>query len=159
MSKLKQFTLLTNQTIDVASKVNAKQETKILKFQAIQDSLGKYAFFIKPENEPSFAVYPMKEHLNSYFSVMGKENKPQMHNALAQKYYEMASTYPDSKQELIMPDTKGIDMSRVNKVRITSDKEDPKVKVVIATIDGEQKRQPISKQQWYNLWLADDMAA
>ena len=159
VSKLKQYTLLTNQTIDVASKVNAKQETKILKFQAIQDSLGKYAFFIKPENEPSFAVYPMKEHLNSYFSVMGKENKPQMHNALAQKYYEMASTYPDSKQELIMPDTKGIDMSRVNKVRITSDKEDPKVKVVIATIDGEQKRQPISKQQWYNLWLADDMAA
>lgn len=159
VSKLKQYTLLTNQTIDVASKVNAKQETKILKFQAIQDSLGKYAFFIKPENEPSFAVYPMKEHLNSYFSVMGKENKPQMHNALAQKYYEMASTYPDSKQELIMPNTKGIDMSRVNKVRITSDKEDPKVKVVIATIDGEQKRQPISKQQWYNLWLADDMAA
>lgn len=159
VSRLKQYTLLTNQTIDVASKVNEKQETKILKFQAIQDHMGKYAFFIKPENEPSFSVYPMKEHLNSYFSVMGKENKNQMHNALARKYYEMASTYPDSKQELIMPNTKGIDLSRVEKVRITSDKENPKVKVVIATIDGEQKRQTISKQQWYNLWLADDMAA
>lgn len=159
VSRLKQYTLLTNQTLDLASKFQEKQGAKILKFQAIQDPMGKYAFFIKPENEPSFSVYPMKEHLNSYFSVMGKENKSQMHNALAQKYYEMASTYPDSKQELIMPDTKGIDMSRVEKARITSDKENPKVKVVIANIDGEQKRQPISKQQWYNLWLADDMAA
>ena len=52
VSRLKQYTLLTNQTIDVASKVNEKQETKILKFQAIQDHMGKYAFFIKPENEP-----------------------------------------------------------------------------------------------------------
>lgn len=160
VSKLKQFTLQTHQVIDVAAQAEAqKKEAKIEKFQAIQDEKGKYAFFIKPENEASFSIYPTKEHLNSYFSVMGKDTKPQMHQALAQKYYEMASIYPDSKQQLIMPNTEGIDMSKIEKVRICANKENPKEKVVIATIDGERMQSPISKQQWYNLWLADDMAA
>ena len=159
MSKLKQFTLLPLQTLDVASQAQEKKETKIEKFQAIQDSEGKYAFFIKPENEKSFSIYPMKEHLNAYFNVMGKDNKLQMHKALAQKYYDMAYRYPDAKQQLIMPNTDGIDMSRLEKVRICADKNDPKTKVVIATVDGERMQNPISKQQWYNLWLADDMDA
>lgn len=51
VSKLKQFTLEIHQTIDVSSQLTEKQATKIEKFQAIQDSEGKYAFFIKPENE------------------------------------------------------------------------------------------------------------
>lgn len=160
VSKLKQFTLETHQVIEVAAQVQAqKKEAKIEKFQAIQDDKGKYAFFIKPENEASFSIYPTKEHLNSYFSVMGKDTKQQMHKALAQKYYEMASMYPDSKQQLIMPNTVGIDMSKIEKVRICANKENPKEKVVIATVDGERMQRPISKQQWYNLWLADDMAA
>ena len=159
VSKLKQFTLLPLQTLDVASQAQEKKETKIEKFQAIQDSEGKYAFFIKPENEKSFSIYPMKEHLNAYFNVMGKDNKLQMHKALAQKYYDMAYRYPDAKQQLIMPNTDGIDMSRLEKVRICADKNDPKTKVVIATVDGERMQKPISKQQWYNLWLADDMDA
>lgn len=160
VSKLKQFTLETHQVIEVAAQAQAqKKEAKIEKFQAIQDDKGKYAFFIKPENEASFSIYPTKEHLNSYFSVMGKDTKPQMHKALAQKYYEMATMYPDSKQQLIMPNTEGIDMSKIEKVRICANKENPKEKVVIATIGGERMQSPISKQQWYNLWLADDMAA
>lgn len=160
VSKLKQFTLETHQVIEVATQAQAqKKDAKIEKFQAIQDDKGKYAFFIKPENEASFSIYPTKEHLNSYFSVMGKDTKPQMHKALAQKYYEMASMYPDSKLQLIMPNTEGIDMSKIEKVRICASKENPNEKMVIATIDGERMQSPISKQQWYNLWLADDMAA
>lgn len=160
VSKLKQFTLETHQTIDVAAQAKTqKKEAKIEKFQAIQDSKGKYAFFIKPENETSFAIYPTKEHLNSYFSVMGKDTKPEMHKALAQKYYEMGSMYPDSKQQLIMPNTEGIDMSKIERVIICANKENPKEKVVIATVNGERMQSPISKQQWYNLWLADDMVA
>lgn len=158
VSKLKQFTLEIHQTIDVSSQLTEKQATKIEKFQAIQDSEGKYAFFIKPENEKSFSIYPMKEHLNAYFNVMGKDNKQEMHQALAQKYYDIGYRYPESKQQLIVPNTEGIDMSRIEKVRICADKDDPKVKVVIATVDGERMQKPIAKQQWYNLWLADDMA-
>lgn len=158
VSKLKQFTLEIHQTIDVSSQLTEKQATKIEKFQAIQDSEGKYAFFIKPENEKSFSIYPMKEHLNAYFNVMGKDNKQEMHQALAQKYYDIGYRYPESRQQLIVPNTEGIDMSRIEKVRICADKDDPKVKVVIATVDGERMQKPISKQQWYNLWLADDMA-
>ena len=158
VSKLKQFTLEIHQTIDVSSQLAEKQATKIEKFQAIQDSEGKYAFFIKPENEKSFSIYPMKEHLNAYFNVMGKDNKQEMHQALAQKYYDIGYRYPESKQQLIVPNTEGIDMSRIEKVRICADKDDPKVKVVIATVDGERMQKPIAKQQWYNLWLADDMA-
>ena len=158
VSKLKQFTLEIHQTIDVSSQLTEKQATKIEKFQAIQDSEGKYAFFIKPENEKSFSIYPMKEHLNAYFNVMGKDSKQEMHQALAQKYYDIGYRYPESKQQLIVPNTEGIDMSRIEKVRICADKDDPKVKVVIATVDGERMQKPIAKQQWYNLWLADDMA-
>ena len=50
----------------------------------------------------------------------------------------MAYRYPDAKQQLIMPNTDGIDMSRLEKVRICADKNDPKTKVVIATVDGER---------------------
>lgn len=158
VSKLKQFTLLPLQTLDVASQAQEKKETKIEKFQAIQDSEGKYAFFIKPENEKSFSIYPMKEHLNAYFNVMGKDNKLQMHKALAQKYYDMAYRYPDAKQQLIMPNTDGIDMSRLEKVRICADKNDPKTKVVIATVDGERMQKPISNSNgiisgWLMTWM------
>ena len=46
--------------VEAVSYTHLKKEVKITTFEALPDDMGRYAFFIKAENEPSFAVYPNK---------------------------------------------------------------------------------------------------
>ena len=159
LNNLKQYELVLHHTLDVEKQAAPKKEVIIKNFQAIKDDNGRYAFFIKPENEPSFSVYPAKEHLNTFYNVIKTDKQAIVHNALAQRYYEMATKHPDTKLDLITPKKVDVDMKLIERPSITSSAQDAKQKLIFATINGRRVQAPINKQQWQKMWLAEDMGA
>lgn len=159
LNNLKQYELVPHHTLDVEKQAAPKKEVIIKNFQAIKDDNGRYAFFIKPENEPSFSVYPAKEHLNTFYNVIKTDKQAIVHNALAQRYYEMATKHPDTKLDLITPKKVDVDMKLIERPSITSSAQDAKQKLIFATINGQRVQAPINKQQWQKMWLAEDMGA
>lgn len=159
LNNLKQYELVPHHTLDVEKQATPKKEVIIKNFQAIKDDNGRYAFFIKPENEPSFSVYPAKEHLNTFYNVIKTDKQAIVHNALAQRYYEMATKHPDTKLDLITPKKVDVDMKLIERPSITSSAQDAKQKLIFATINGQRVQAPINKQQWQKMWLAEDMGA
>lgn len=159
LNNLKQYELVPHHTLDVEKQAAPKKEVIIKNFQAIKDDNGRYAFFIKPENEPSFSVYPTKEHLNTFYNVIKTDKQAIVHNALAQRYYEMATKHPDTKLDLITPKKVDVDMKLIERPSITSSAQDAKQKLIFATINGQRVQAPINKQQWQKMWLAEDMGA
>lgn len=159
LNNLKQYELVPHHTLDVEKQAAPKKEVVIKNFQAIKDDNGRYAFFIKPENEPSFSVYPAKEHLNTFYNVIKTDKQAIVHNALAQRYYEMATKHPDTKLDLITPKKVDVDMKLIERPSITSSAQDAKQKLIFATINGQRVQAPINKQQWQKMWLAEDMGA
>lgn len=159
LNNLKQYELVPHHTLDVEKQAAPKKEVIIKNFQAIKDDNGRYAFFIKPENEPSFSVYPSKEHLNTFYNVIKTDKQVIVHNALAQRYYEMATKHPDTKLDLITPKKVDVDMKLIERPSITSSAQDAKQKLIFATINGQRVQAPINKQQWQKMWLAEDMGA
>lgn len=159
LNNLKQYELVPHHTLDVEKQAAPKKEVIIKNFQTIKDDNGRYAFFIKPENEPSFSVYPAKEHLNTFYNVIKTDKQAIVHNALAQRYYEMATKHPDTKLDLITPKKVDVDMKLIERPSITSSAQDAKQKLIFATINGQRVQAPINKQQWQKMWLAEDMGA
>lgn len=159
LNNLKQYELVPHHTLDVEKQAVPKKEVIIKNFQAIKDDNGRYAFFIKPEDEPSFSVYPAKEHLNTFYNVIKTDKQAIVHNALAQRYYEMATKHPDTKLDLITPKKVDVDMKLIERPSITSSAQDAKQKLIFATINGQRVQAPINKQQWQKMWLAEDMGA
>lgn len=157
VSKLKQYELLTQQNVDLKDNLAPKKEVKITTFEALPDDMGRYAFFIKPEKEPSFAVYPNKEHVNQFYSTLKSEEKAVVHNALAKKYYELATKHPDIKVDVITPRKVDIGDAKIERICITAKRNDPKQHIIFATVNGERMHAPVSKAQWNKMWLSEDM--
>ena len=158
VDKLKQYDFSQHRDIDVKPQIEAAKVANIKLFTPIKDDKGQYAFFFKVDNEPSFAVYPNEAHKRAYFDARNTDQKKEIHEALAQKYYSVAQKHPEIKVDLIMPKVPAVDMSKIERPTITKDRDDPNKKYVMATIDGKLMREPISKDQWNKMWLADDMA-
>ena len=158
VDKLKQYDFSQHRDIDVKPQIEAAKVANIKLFTPIRDDKGQYAFFFKVDNEPSFAVYPNEAHKRAYFDARNTEQKKEIHEALAQKYYSVAQKHPEIKVDLIMPKVPAVDMSKIERPTITKDRDDPNKKYVMATIDGKLMKEPISKDQWNKMWLADDMA-
>lgn len=159
LNQLKQYQLVNHKTIEVAQQPKQENKVEIEHFRAIKDDYGRWAFYIKPKNEPQFSVYPPKEHMNKYFSVRNTPDEKTTRAALANKWYEVAKQFPDVRVDIINPHpTKDIDMSRIVNPTITKSAQDPKVKLVFATIDGERHHAPVNETQWQRMWLADNMA-
>lgn len=158
VDKLKQYEFSQHRDIDVKPQIEAAKVANIKLFTPIKDDKGQYAFFFKVDNEPSFAVYPNEAHKRAYFDARNTDQKKEIHEALAQKYYSVAQKYPKLKVDLIMPKVSAVDMSKIERPTITKDRDDPNKKYVMATIDGKLMKEPISKDQWNKMWLADDMA-
>lgn len=159
LNNLKQYELVPHHTLDVEKQAAPKKGVVIKNFQAIKDDNGRYAFFIKPENEPSFSVYPAKENLNTFYNVIKTDKQAIVHDALAQRYYEMATKHPDTKLDLITPKKVDVDMKLIERPSITSSAQDAKQKLIFATINGQRVQALINKQQWQKMWLAEDMGA
>lgn len=159
LNLLKQYQLVNHKTIEVAQQPKQENKVEIEHFRAIKDDYGRWAFYIKPKNEPQFSVYPPKEHMNKYFSVRNTPDEKTTRAALANKWYEVAKQFPDVRVDIINPHpAKDIDMSRIVNPTITKSAQDPKVKLVFATIDGERHHAPVNETQWQRMWLADNMA-
>lgn len=158
VDKLKQYDFSQHREIDVKPQIEAAKVANIKLFTPIKDDKGQYAFFFKVDNEPSFAVYPNEAHKRAYFDARNTDQKKEIHEALAQKYYSVAQKHPETKVDLIMPKVPAVDMSKIERPTITKDRDDPNKKYVMATIDGKLMKEPISKDQWNKMWLADDMA-
>lgn len=159
LNQLKQYQLINHKTIDVTQQAKQENKVEIEKFQAIRDDHGRWAFYIKPKNEPQFSVYPTKEHMNTYWRVRNTPEKKATHDVLAQKWYEVAKQHPEIKVDLITPHpAKDIDMSRIVNPTITKSAQDNNVKLAFATIDGVRQRATINETQWNRMWLADDKA-
>lgn len=158
VDKLKQYDFSQHRDIDVKPQIEAAKVANIKLFTPIKDDKGQYAFFFKVDNEPSFAVYPNEAHKRAYFDARNTDQKKEIHEALAQKYYSVAQKHPEIKVDLIMPKVPAVDMSKIERPTITKDRDDPNKKYVMATIDGNLMKEPISKDQWNKMWLADDMA-
>lgn len=158
VDKLKQYDFSQHRDIDVKPQIEAAKVANIKLFTPIKDDKGQYAFFFKVDNEPSFAVYPNEAHKKAYFDARNTDQKKEIHEALAQKYYSVAQKHPEIKVDLIMPKVPAVDMSKIERPTITKDRDDPNKKYVMATIDGKLMKEPISKDQWNKMWLADDMA-
>ena len=158
VDKIKQYDFSQHRDIDVKPQIEAAKVANIKLFTPIKDDKGQYAFFFKVDNEPSFAVYPNEAHKRAYFDARNTDQKKEIHEALAQKYYSVAQKHPEIKVDLIMPKVPAVDMSKIERPTITKDRDDPNKKYVMATIDGKLMKEPISKDQWNKMWLADDMA-
>ena len=158
VDKLKQYDFSQHRDIDIKPQIEAAKVANIKLFTPIKDDKGQYAFFFKVDNEPSFAVYPNEAHKRAYFDARNTDQKKEIHEALAQKYYSVAQKHPETKVDLIMPKVPAVDMSKIERPTITKDRDDPNKKYVMATIDGKLMKEPISKDQWNKMWLADDMA-
>ena len=159
LNQLKQYQLVSHKTIEVAQQPKQENKVEIEHFEAIKDDYGRWAFYIKAKNEPQFSVYPSKEHMNKYFSVRKTPEEKTTRAALANKWYEVAKQNPDIKVDIISPHpAKDIDMSRIVNPTITKSEQDPKVKLVFATIDGERHHAPVTETQWHRMWRADNKA-
>lgn len=159
LNQLKQYQLVNHKTIEVAQQPKQENKVEIEHFRAIKDDYGRWAFYIKPKNEPQFSVYPPKDHMNKYFSVRNTPDEKTTRAALANKWYEVAKQFPDVRVDIINPHpAKDIDMSRIVNPTITKSAQDSKVKIVFATIDGERHHAPVNETQWQRMWLADNMA-
>ena len=159
LNQLKQYQLVNHKAIDVAQQPKQENKVEIEHFRAIKDDYGRWAFYIKPKNEPQFSVYPPKEHMNKYFSVRNTSDEKTTRAALANKWYEVAKQFPDVRVDIVNPHpAKDIDMSRIVNPTITKSAQDPKVKLVFATIDKERHHAPVNETQWQRMWLADNMA-
>jgi antirestriction protein ArdC len=159
LNQLKQYQLVNHKTIEVAQQPKQENKVEIEHFRAIKDDYGRWAFYIKPKNEPQFSVYPPKEHMNKYFSVRNTPDEKTTRAALANKWYEVAKQFPDVRVDIVNPHpAKDIDMSRIVNPTITKSAQDSKVKLVFATIDGERHYAPVNETQWQRMWLADNMA-
>ena len=159
LNQLKQYQLVNHKTIEVAQQPKQENKVEIEHFRAIKDDYGRWAFYIKPKNEPQFSVYPPKEHMNKYFSVRNTPDEKTTRAALANKWYEVGKQFPDVRVDIINPHpAKDIDMSRIVNPTITKSAQDPKVKLVFATIDGERHHAPVNETHWQRMWLADNMA-
>ena len=159
LNQLKQYQLVNHKIIEVAQQPKQENKVEIEHFRAIKDDYGRWAFYIKPKNEPQFSVYPPKEHMNKYFSVRNTPDEKTTRAALANKWYEVAKQFPDVRVDIINPHpAKDIDISRIVNPTITKSAQDPKVKLVFATIDGERHHATVNETQWQRMWLADNMA-
>lgn len=103
LNQLKQYQLVNHKTIEVAQQPKQENKVEIEHFRAIKDDYGRWAFYIKPKNEPQFSVYPPKEHMNKYFSVRNTPDEKTTRAALANKWYEVAKQFPDVRVDIINP--------------------------------------------------------
>ena len=159
LANYSKHSLNVKKSLDFTKAIRKTNDKVIEKFRCIKDDTGKYAFFLKPEGESSFSIYPTKEQRNRYFMSANEEktDRDKIRYDISQEAYRYARDHPAEKHELIMPRVSpGIDMSRISHARLTRDARSGNT-YIKAEIDGVAHTQKISNEQWSRLWLADDM--
>jgi hypothetical protein len=163
VSKLNNWELRDVTKLDVSEAVNRANSVNFEKVLMMKDDEGKWALFLKPENEQSFSVYPDKADVNRFFVTMkqGKgEESDQMRQQIASKYYALATDKPDMKVDLFKSRASADELSRIDRVNIFKTKDTANKKGIflcVPTIDGKrQSGREVNPQQWQRMWVADD---
>ena len=130
---------------------------KMEKVSMTRDDDGRYVLYVKPMDEPSFAVYPETDDIKQFFEHFRSESFDSVREQLGRKYYALVQRMPDLKTDALMPRTGEVDLSRISKVNITKDRFKENATILFATIDGvQQKPVELTKLQTEHFWLSDD---
>ena len=154
--------------LDVSDAAKLATEARFERIQMLKDDNGKWAMYLKPENEPSFCVYPDKEDTNRFFSTVRQYDQNAanaVRNELAQKYYALAKANPELQRDLFTGIPEDIDTSMIERVNVFKNKvgkdENAEVKYLcLPKITGVNRLQPreITPLQWQRLWITDDVS-
>jgi hypothetical protein len=163
VSKLNNWELRDLAKLDVAEAVSRSNSVAFDKVLMLRDDAGKWAMFLKPENEPSFAVYADKADVNRFFVTMKQGNEEasdHMRLEMASRYYAMAMEKPELKTDLFKSQATAEELARIERVNIFKTKatdNKPSVILCVPTIDGNRlQAREVNQQQWQRMWLADD---
>ena len=163
VSKLNNWELRDLAKLDVAEAVSRANSVAFDKVLMLKDDAGKWAMFLKPENEPSFAVYADKADVNRFFVTMKQGNEEasdQMRQEMASRYYAMATEKPEMKVDLFKSQASAEQLARIERVNIFKTKatdNKPSVILCVPTVDGKRlQAREVNQQQWQRMWLADD---
>ena len=164
VSRLNKWDLEDITKLDVSDAVKRSGTVDFDKILMLKDDEGKWAMYIKPENEKAFSVYPSRDDLNKFFVTVRQGNdevNERMRQDMATKYYVMANDKPGMKVDLFRSQASPEELARIERVNIfrtkaTEDK--PSAILCVPTVDGKRLRaREINGQQWQRMWLADDM--
>lgn len=165
IAKLNNWSLVEKAKLDVSDAVNKSKSVLFDKVLMLQDDDKRWAMYIKPENGKAVCVYPDKLDTNRFFHAMKQgpeENAEMVRQELAQKYFRMVKDNPDLNVDLFKCKETDLDMKLIERVNIfkTKEQEGKPSKIYCSpTITGVPKPEPreITQQQWFRIWLADDM--
>ena len=163
VSRLNNWKLEDITKLDVTDAVKRSGAVDFDKILMLKDDEGKWAMYIKPENEKAFSVYPDKADLNKFFTTVQQGNdeaSERMRQDMATKYYVMAADKPELKVDIFKSQATAEELARIERVNIFKTKateKKPSVILCVPTIDGKRiQAREVSPQQWQRMWLADD---
>ena len=163
VAKLNKWALEDLTKLDVTDAVKRSGAVDFDKVLMLKDDEGKWAMYMKPENEKAFSVYPSKEDLNTFFTTIQKGNdevNERMRQDMATKYYVMANEKPELKVNLFKSQAPAEQLERIERVNIFKTKateNKPSIILCSPTIDGKRlQAREVSGQQWQRMWLAED---
>ena len=164
VARLNQWNIDTITLLDVSDAVRRSGAVDFERVLMMRDDGGKWALYMKPENEKSFSVYPDKADVNLFFTTVKQGNEEvseMMRQELAQKYYLATTEKPEQRIDIFKSDATPEEINQIERVNIFKTKateNQPSVILCLPTINGEKlKPREVTPSQWQRLWLADDM--
>lgn len=158
--------LMKGETIDYSAFRGAEETAAMSHEVAIKqvlmtcDDKGCHLLYIKPEKGKSVTIYPEPADVKRFYEAYHTPEFDHVRALLGQKYYGLLQQHPDLEVQVLMPDTKGLDLSRISKVNITKDRYKENSTILFATIDGvQQKPVELSQLQTRRFWMVDDKDA
>lgn len=164
VARLNKWDLDTITLLDVSDAVRRSGAVDFERILMMRDDDGKWALYMKPENEKSFCVYPDKADVNLFFTTVKQGNEEvseMMRQEMAQKYYLATNEKPEQRIDIFKSDATPEELNQIERVNIFKTKateNQPSVILCLPTINGEKlKPREVTPSQWQRLWLADDM--
>lgn len=164
VARLNKWNLDTITLLDVSDAVRRSGAVDFERILMMRDDDGKWALYMKPENEKSFCVYPDKADVNLFFTTVKQGNEEvseMMRQEMAQKYYLATNEKPEQRIDIFKSDVTPEELNQIERVNIFKTKateNQPSVILCLPTINSEKlKPREVTPSQWQRLWLADDM--
>ena len=164
VARLNKWNLDTITLLDVSDAVRRSGAVDFERILMMRDDDGKWALYMKPENEKSFCVYPDKADVNLFFTTVKQGNEEvseMMRQEMAQKYYLATNEKPEQRIDIFKSDVTPEELNQIGRVNIFKTKateNQPSVILCLPTINSEKlKPREVTPSQWQRLWLADDM--
>lgn len=143
LNRLNEKSLETVSHFDVSEHVRKATNVLFDRIQMLRDDNNRWILYLKPQNEPSFSVYPDKADINQFFSTIKQgqyEQGERLRTELAQKYHALATNHPELKIDLFGGKGNDADLSKIQRVVVYKTKDE---RILCApVIDGIPKVEP-----------------